>query len=123
MAGQPAANCENVDRGLTQETAASETDCSHSPGAELNMGPMQGMVALADCLGIRVAAPNVGPTRLGAQLVNWLVGWLVGWSVGRLVGRPVGRPVSQMVWEALRLRQTLMCNPQHPHPQATLVRG
>jgi hypothetical protein len=37
------------------------------------------MVALADRLGICVAALNIGPTRLGA--------WLVGWSVGRSVGQ------------------------------------
>jgi hypothetical protein len=37
VAGQPAANCENVDGGLMQETAASETNCSGSPGAALNV--------------------------------------------------------------------------------------
>ncbi len=82
VAGQPATDCENVDGGSTQETVASETDHSGSLGATPNVGPMQGMVALADCLGVLVAAPNAGPTRFGAQLV----GWTVGWSVGRLVG-------------------------------------
>jgi hypothetical protein len=66
VAGQPAADCKNVDGGLTQEIAASETGCSGSPGAALNAGPMQGMVALVDCLSILVAAPKVGLTTLGA---------------------------------------------------------
>jgi hypothetical protein len=70
VAGQPATDCKNVDGGPTQEMAASETDHSGSPGAALNVGPMQGMVVSADCLGIRVATPNVGPTRLGARLVG-----------------------------------------------------
>ncbi len=82
VAGQPAADCKNVDEGLTQEMAALETDCSGIPRAALNMGPTQGMVASADCLGTCVAAPNVGPTRLGARLVGRLVGWSVGWSAG-----------------------------------------
>jgi hypothetical protein len=115
VAGQPAADCKNVDRGFTQETGASETDHSGSPGAAPNVGLTQGMVALADCLGILVAAPNIGPTRLGA----WLVGGSVGWSVGR----SVGWPVSRMVQEASRLHQTLMHNPQRLHPQAMLVHG
>jgi hypothetical protein len=125
VAGQPAANWENVDGGSAQERAASEIDCSGSPGAALNVGLTQGMVASADRLGIRVAAPNVGPTRLGAWSVGWSVGWtvvlsigwlvswlvsqsvgrpvdwlvvqLVGWSVGRSVGWSVGRPVSWLV--------------------------
>jgi hypothetical protein len=100
VAGQPAANCENVDGGLTQEMVVSEMDCSGSPRAALNVGPVQQMVALVGCLGILVAAPNIGPTRLGA----WLVSWLVSWLVGRLVGRSVNQPISWMVWEALRLR-------------------
>jgi hypothetical protein len=79
VAGQPAANCKNVDGGSTQEMAASETDCSGSPRAALNVGLTQGMVALADRLGTCVAAQNVGPTRVGARLVGRLVGWLVGW--------------------------------------------
>jgi hypothetical protein len=80
VAGQPAANCKNVDGGLTQEMAALETDCSGSPGATLNVGPTQGMVVLADCLGTRMAAPNIGLTWLGARSVRCLVGRLVGWS-------------------------------------------
>jgi hypothetical protein len=79
VAGQPAADCKIVDGGLTPETAALETDRSGSTGAALNVGPTQGMVALVDCLGTRVAAPNVGLTRLGA------------WSVRRLVSRLAGR--------------------------------
>jgi hypothetical protein len=86
VAGQPAADWENVDGGLTQEMAVLETDCSGSPGAALNVGPMQGMVVSADCLGTRVAAPNVGQMRLGARLVGQLVGWLVGRSAGQLDG-------------------------------------
>ncbi len=86
VAGQPAANCKNVDGDLTQETAALETDRSGSPGAALNVGPTQGMVALANRLGTRLAAPNIGTTRLGArsvgQLVGWLVGQLAGWTGG-----------------------------------------
>jgi hypothetical protein len=50
----------------------------------LNMGLMQGMVASADHLGTRVAAPNIGLTRLGAWLISRLVGWLVGWSASQL---------------------------------------
>jgi hypothetical protein len=65
---------------------ALETDHSGSPGAALNVGPTQGMVASADCLGTHVAAPNVGPTRLGARLVGRLVGQSVGWSAGWLDG-------------------------------------
>jgi hypothetical protein len=95
VAGQPAADCKNVDGGSTQETAVLETDCSGSPGAALNVGPTQGMVAFANRLGIRVAAPNVSPTRLRAQPVGRSVGWLVS--------QPVGRQVSQIVWEASRL--------------------
>jgi hypothetical protein len=90
VAGQPAADCENVDGGLTQETAALETDCSGSPRAALNVGPTQGVVASADRLGTRVAAPNVGPTRLGAWLVGQSVGQLVGHSVGWSAGRSDG---------------------------------
>jgi hypothetical protein len=82
--GQPAANCKNVDGGSTQETARLEMDCSGSPGAALNVGPTQGMPASADHLATCVAAPNVGPTRLGAQWVGQLVGWSVGWLAGWL---------------------------------------
>jgi hypothetical protein len=86
VAGQPAANCENVDRGSTQETARLETDCSGSPVAALNVGPTQGIMASADHLGTRMAAPNVGPMRLGARLVGWLVGWSVGWLASQSDG-------------------------------------
>jgi hypothetical protein len=89
VAGQPAANCENVDGDLMQETATLETDGSGSPKAALSTGPMQGMVMLADCLGIHVAAPNLGLTRLGAWSVGRPVGQLVSWLVGRMVGRSV----------------------------------
>jgi hypothetical protein len=63
VAGQPAADCENVDGGSMQEMAASKADHLGRPGAALNLGLTQGMVALVDCLGTRVAAPNVGPMR------------------------------------------------------------
>jgi hypothetical protein len=89
VAGQLAANCKNVNRGSTQEMAALEMDHSGSPGAALNVGPTQGMVASVDCLSICMAALNIGPTRLGA------------WSDGRPAGWPVGRSVSRLVgWSA-----------------------
>ncbi len=69
-AGQPAADCKNVDGGSVQETAALEMDFSGSPGAAPNVGLTQGMVALADCLGILVAVSNVGLTRMAARLVG-----------------------------------------------------
>ncbi len=59
-AGQPAADCKNVDRGLTQEMVASEMDHSGSPRAVLNVGLTQGIVAFVDCLGILAAVLNVG---------------------------------------------------------------
>jgi hypothetical protein len=95
VAGQPADDYKNVDGGSTQETAALETDHSGSPGAALNMGPTQGMVVLADRLGTCMAAPNVSPTRLGAQSVERSIGRSVGRSVSRLVGWSVGQSAGQ----------------------------